>query len=108
MAAEDAEKAESTAESARVLVEAVSSRLLPRQILTRKAFENAIAVVMAIGGSTNAVLHLWRSPTPPSVPLDLDDFERIRAQGAGALRPQALGAATWPPTCTRPAAFPRS
>ena len=58
MAAEDDEKTESTAESARVLAEAVAAQLLPRQIMTRKAFENAIAVVMATGGSTNAVLHL--------------------------------------------------
>src|SRR6185369_12599140 len=55
MAAEDAEKADSTAESARVLAEAVKNNLTARKILTRKAFENAIAVIMAIGGSTNAV-----------------------------------------------------
>ena len=58
MAAEDAEKADSTEESAKVLVEAIRKQILPSQILTRKAFENAIAVIMAIGGSTNAVLHL--------------------------------------------------
>src|SRR5579875_3748543 len=58
MAAVDAEKAESAAESSRVLVEAVRRKILPRQIMTRNAFENAIAVVMAVGGSTNAVLHL--------------------------------------------------
>ena len=58
MAAEDAEKADSAAQSATVLAEAVRRQLLPRQILTRKAFENAIAVVMATGGSTNAVLYL--------------------------------------------------
>ena len=59
MAAEDAEKADSAAESAKVVVEAIRKQLLPSQILTRKAFENAIAVIMAIGGSTNAVLHLF-------------------------------------------------
>jgi dihydroxy-acid dehydratase len=53
MAAEDAEKADSAAESAKVVVEAIRKQLLPSQILTRKAFENAIAVIMAIGGSTN-------------------------------------------------------
>jgi dihydroxy-acid dehydratase len=58
MAAEDAEKADSTAKAAKVLVEAIRQQILPSQILTRQAFENAIAVIMAIGGSTNAVLHL--------------------------------------------------
>ena len=58
MAAEDDEKAESAARSGEVLARAVSEQILPRQMLTRKAFENAIAVVMAVGGSTNAVLHL--------------------------------------------------
>jgi dihydroxy-acid dehydratase len=80
MAAEDAEKAESTAESARVLVEAVRRRRLPRAILTREAFENAIAVVMAIGGSTNAVLHLMAIAHAARVPLGLDDFERARGK----------------------------
>jgi len=78
MAAEDAEKAESAARSAQVLVEAVRRDLRPRQILTRKAFENAIAVAMAIGGSTNAVLHLLAIAHAARVPLTLDDFEKIR------------------------------
>jgi dihydroxy-acid dehydratase len=78
MAAEDAEKAESAAASARVLVEAIRHRRLPRTILTREAFENAIAVVMATGGSTNAVLHLMAIAHATRVPLGLDDFERIR------------------------------
>jgi dihydroxy-acid dehydratase len=80
MAAEDAEKAESTAESARVLVEAVRHQRRPRTILTREAFENAIAVVMATGGSTNAVLHLMAIAHAARVPLGLDDFERIRGK----------------------------
>jgi dihydroxy-acid dehydratase len=80
MAAEDAEKAESTAESGRVLVDAVRKRRLPRTILTREAFENAIAVVMATGGSTNAVLHLMAIAHAARVPLGLDDFERIRGK----------------------------
>ncbi|HXG23230.1 MAG TPA: dihydroxy-acid dehydratase [Chthonomonadales bacterium] len=80
MAAEDAEKAESTAQSAEVLVDAIRGQRLPRQILTRKAFENAIAVVMAIGGSTNAVLHLLAIAHAAEVPLSLDDFEAIRAR----------------------------
>src|SRR5437588_11108952 len=80
MAAEDAEKAESAARSAEILVEAVHRGLLPRQIMTRKAFENAIAVVMAIGGSTNAVLHLLAIAHAADVPLSLDDFEEIRSR----------------------------
>ncbi len=78
MAAVDVEKAESAAESSRVLVEAIRRQLLPRQIMTRKAFENAIAVVMAVGGSTNAVLHLIAMAHSAEVPLELDDFETIR------------------------------
>jgi dihydroxy-acid dehydratase len=80
MAAEDAEKAESAAESGRVLVQAIRRRLTPRQILTRKAFENGIAVVMATGGSTNAVLHLLAIARAAGVPLNLDDFEATRAR----------------------------
>jgi dihydroxy-acid dehydratase len=80
MAAEDAEKAESAARSGEVLVEAVRRELLPRQILTREAFENGIAVAMAIGGSTNAVLHLLAIAHSAGVALDLDDFEAIRAR----------------------------
>ena len=80
MAAEDAEKADSAERSAVVLADAVRARRLPRQILTRKAFENAIAVVMAIGGSTNAVLHLLAIAHAAGVPLALDDFESVRAR----------------------------
>jgi dihydroxy-acid dehydratase len=78
MAAEDSEKIESTAESARVLAAAVQKQLLPRQIMTRKAFENAITVVMATGGSTNAVLHLLAIAYSAGVPLTIEDFEAIR------------------------------
>jgi dihydroxy-acid dehydratase len=80
MAAEDAEKAESAEKSAFVLVEAIRKQLLPRQILTRKAFENAISVIMAVGGSTNAVLHLLAIAHAAGVELSLDDFEVIRAR----------------------------
>jgi dihydroxy-acid dehydratase len=80
MAAEDAEKADSAEKSAFVLVEAIRKQLLPRQILTRKAFENAISVIMAIGGSTNAVLHLLAIAHSAGVELILDDFETIRAK----------------------------
>ncbi len=78
MAAEDAEKAESAALSGTTLVEAIRAQRLPRQILTRKALENAIAVIMATGGSTNAVLHLLAIAHAAGVPLALDDFETIR------------------------------
>lgn len=80
MAAEDAEKMISTAESARVLAKAIEQQILPRQILTRKAFENGIAVLMAIGGSTNAVLHLLAIAHGAGVALSIDDFEEIRAK----------------------------
>jgi dihydroxy-acid dehydratase len=78
MAAEDNEKAESAAASARALAKAVEKQILPRQLLTKAAFENAIAVVMAVGGSTNAVLHLIAIAHAAEVELTLADFERIR------------------------------
>ncbi|MEO6976199.1 MAG: dihydroxy-acid dehydratase [Gallionella sp.] len=80
MAAEDLEKAESTAKSAEVLVNAIRKQILPRQLLTRNAFENAIAVIMAVGGSTNAVLHLLSIAHAAQVSLTIDDFEIIRAR----------------------------
>ncbi|QUY42641.1 dihydroxy-acid dehydratase [Acaryochloris marina] len=80
MAAEDEEKAVSAEESAAVLVEAIRKQILPRDILTRKAFENAISVIMAVGGSTNAVLHLLAISRAAGDPLTLDDFEAIRAK----------------------------
>lgn len=78
MAAEDAEKSDSSARSAEVLAGAIRRRILPEQLLTREAFENAIAVVMAIGGSTNAVLHLLAIAHSAGVPLSIDDFETVR------------------------------
>lgn len=80
MAAEDPEKAENAAESGRVLVEAVRANRLPSEMLTFKAFENAIAVLMALGGSTNAVLHLIAIADAAGVVLTVDDFERIRTK----------------------------
>jgi dihydroxy-acid dehydratase len=80
MAAEDEEKAVSAEKSAHTLVQAVRNQILPKQILTRKAFENAIAVIMAVGGSTNAVLHLLAISRTIGVPLSIDDFEVIRAK----------------------------
>lgn len=78
MAAEDAEKADSTEKSAYVLVDAIRNQILPSQILTRKAFENAISVIMAVGGSTNSVLHLLAIAHTMGVELTIDDFEAIR------------------------------
>jgi dihydroxy-acid dehydratase len=80
MAAEDAEKADSAEKSAFVLVEAIRNQILPKQILTRKAFENAIAVIMAVGGSTNSVLHLLAIARTIGVELSIDDFEIIRGK----------------------------
>jgi dihydroxy-acid dehydratase len=80
MAAEDEEKAESAEKSAYVLVEAIRNQILPSQILTRQAFENAIAVIMAVGGSTNSVLHLLAIAKTIGVPLSIDDFEAIRVK----------------------------
>lgn len=78
MAAEDEEKAVSAEESARVLVNAIKKQILPKDILTRKAFENAISVIMAVGGSTNSVLHLLAIANTIGVDLTIDDFETIR------------------------------
>jgi dihydroxy-acid dehydratase len=80
MAAEDPEKAENTALAGKVLVEAIRNNLCPRDIITRKSIENAIAVIMAVGGSTNAVLHFLAIAHSANVPLVLDDFETIRAR----------------------------
>ncbi len=78
MAAIDAQTVEMAAASARALAHAVQEQILPRDLLTRKAFENAIAVVMAVGGSTNAVLHLLAIAHAAKVKLTLDDFEELR------------------------------
>src|SRR5579885_475492 len=74
----DPEKGDSVAESARALVNAIARDLKPRDIVTRPALENAIAVVMATGGSTNAVLHLLAIAAAAEVPLSIEDFETIR------------------------------
>src|SRR5438270_1886362 len=78
MASPDAEKADSAAESARVLVNAIQHDLKPRDIITRKAIENAIALVMATGGSTNAVLHYLAIASAAGIEWTIDDFERMR------------------------------
>jgi dihydroxy-acid dehydratase len=78
MAAEDPEKADSAARSAEVLVEAIGKGIRPLDLMTREAFENAISVIMAVGGSTNSVLHLLAVARTAGVPLNIDDFEAIR------------------------------
>jgi dihydroxy-acid dehydratase len=67
-------------ESGRTVVDLLRTGIRPRQILTREAFENAIAVVNALGGSTNAVLHLLAIATEAGVTIDLDDFNRVAAR----------------------------
>jgi dihydroxy-acid dehydratase len=78
MANPDDEKVTSAAESARVLVEAVKRDLKPRDIITRKSLENAVSVIMATGGSTNAVLHYLAIAHAAEVEWTIEDFERIR------------------------------
>ena len=78
MANPDPEKADSASRSAEVLVRAIEKQILPRQIVTREAIENAVSVVMAVGGSTNAVLHFLAIAHAAGVAWTIDDFERIR------------------------------
>ncbi|OXC75130.1 dihydroxy-acid dehydratase [Caballeronia sordidicola] len=78
MANPDEEKVTSAAESARVLVEAVKAGLKPRDIITKKSIENAVALIMATGGSTNAVLHYLAIAHAAEVEWSIDDFERMR------------------------------
>ncbi|EPD37397.1 dihydroxy-acid dehydratase [Delftia acidovorans CCUG 274B] len=72
------EKENSAKESARVLIKAIKMDLKPRDIVTRKSIENAVSVIMATGGSTNAVLHFLAIAHAAGVPWSIDDFERIR------------------------------
>jgi dihydroxy-acid dehydratase len=78
MASPDAEKADSAAESARVLVNAIRKNIRPRDIITRKSIENVVSLVMATGGSTNAVLHYLAIASAAEVEWTIDDFERVR------------------------------
>ena len=72
------EKENSAKESAKVLIEAIKKDIKPRDIVTRKAIENAVAVIMATGGSTNAVLHFLAIAHTAGVEWTIDDFERMR------------------------------
>lgn len=78
MASVEDEKIDSARDSARVLVKAVEADLKPRDIVTRESIENAVAVIMAIGGSTNAVLHFLAIAHAAEVDWSIDDFERVR------------------------------
>ncbi|ESJ09966.1 dihydroxy-acid dehydratase [Cupriavidus sp. HPC(L)] len=78
MANPDQEKVDSAAESARVLVEAIKQDIKPRDIITRQSIENAVSLIMATGGSTNAVLHYLAIAHAAEVEWTIDDFERIR------------------------------
>ena len=78
MASPDPEKADSAAESARILVNAIKQDIKPRDIVTRKSIENAVALIMATGGSTNAVLHFLAIAHAADVKWTIDDFERMR------------------------------
>jgi len=69
---------EHTRQAAKVLVEAVKADLKPRDIVTKKSLENAVAVIMATGGSTNAVLHFLAIAHAAEVEWTIDDFERMR------------------------------
>jgi dihydroxy-acid dehydratase len=74
----DQEKVDSAAQSARVLVEAIKKNIRPRDIITKKSLENAVSVIMAVGGSTNAVLHFLAIASAAEIDWTIDDFERIR------------------------------
>jgi dihydroxy-acid dehydratase len=74
----DQEKLDSTAEAARVLIDAIRNKLKPSDIITRKSIENAIALIMAVGGSTNALLHYLAIAHSAGVSFTIDDFEMIR------------------------------
>ena len=78
MANPDADKFESAKESARVLVEAVRKNLKPSDIVTKKSIENAVTLIMATGGSTNAVLHYLAIAHAGGIDWTIDDFERVR------------------------------
>jgi dihydroxy-acid dehydratase len=78
LAAIDPEKADSAADSARVLVNAIKKNIRPRDIITRNAIENVVSLVMATGGSTNAVLHYLAIASAAEIEWTIDDFERIR------------------------------
>src|SRR5207237_175096 len=84
-------------ESGKAVVRLLEAGIRPRQILTKEAFENAIAVTMALGGSTNAVLHLLAIANEARVELELDDFNMVPASRS----PAAPSPRPWPPSIRR-------
>ena len=78
MAAVDPEKTDSAGESGRVLLNAIKNNIRPRDIITRKSIENVVALIMATGGSTNAVLHYLAIASAAGVEWTIEDFERMR------------------------------
>ncbi|MFL2667185.1 MAG: dihydroxy-acid dehydratase [Burkholderiales bacterium] len=78
MAAVDPEKADSAGDSGRVLVNAIKNNIRPRDIITKKSIENVVSLIMATGGSTNAVLHYLAIASAAEIDWTIDDFERIR------------------------------
>lgn len=80
MSAEDAEKADNTEAAGKAIVEAIRKNIRPRDVITRKSIENAVAVIMAVGGSTNSVLHFLAIAHSAGVEWTIDDFERMRAK----------------------------
>src|SRR5256712_2947268 len=96
IASPDPEKADSSAESAKVLVNAIRNNIRPRDIITRKSIENAVALVMATGGSTNAGLHYLAIASAAGEKWTIDDFERVRREVPGlcGLKPSGPYVAT--------------
>ena len=78
MAAEDYEKEVSSEKSAEILVDAIKKDIRPLDLMTKESFENAISVIMAIGGSTNAVLHILAIANTAGIDINIEDFEKIR------------------------------
>jgi dihydroxy-acid dehydratase len=78
MAAVDPEKTDSAGDSGRVLVNAIKQNIRPRDIITKKSIENVVSLIMATGGSTNAVLHYLAIASAAEIDWTIDDFERIR------------------------------
>jgi len=113
----DDEKVESTREAARVLVDAVKNNLRPSDIITRESIENAVSLIMAVGGSTNAVLHYLAIAHSAGIAWTIDDFERVRRKvpvlcdlkpsASTSPRPAQRGrhpAGAEDPACERPSA----
>src|SRR3989454_8846638 len=91
MASPDPEKADSAGKSAKVLIDAIRKNIRPRDINTRKSIENAVAMVMATGGSTNAVLHYLAIAAAAGVKRSIDGFERIRRKVPRLGKPKPAG-----------------